>query len=68
MTDFLERLLDESDDRSNFPIKKRYGSCDRVQWPIEKLNQAAKDGDWEGVGRIRAQLFGTLCNLEDLEE
>lgn len=67
MKAYLDRLLDESDDRSNFPLEVRHNSCDRVQWPAEKLNQAAERGDWEEVERIRAQMLQAVCELERME-
>ncbi len=68
MSAFLERVLDESEDLSNFPLVVRNNSCDRVQWPVEKLNQAAEKGDWKEVERIRNQLFGAFVSLEGMEE
>jgi len=67
MKKYLDRLLDESDDRSNFPLPVRHNSCDRVTWPVYKLNEAAKKGDWEEVESIRAQLLRAVFDLEEME-
>jgi hypothetical protein len=65
--EFIERLLDDSDNRDNFPLDYRHNSCDRVQWPVIQLNQAAEKGDWGEVERIRAQLLSTLVGLENMD-
>lgn len=67
MKAYLDRLLDESDDRANFPLVVRHNSCDRVTWPVYKLNEAAKKGDWEEVERIRSQLLAAVFELEGME-
>ena len=67
MKAYLDRLLDESEDPSNFPLEIRTGSCDRVTLPVQQLNKAAKKGDWKEVERIRAQLLKAVVGLEEME-
>ncbi len=67
MKTYLDRLLDESDDRSIFPLEVRHNSCDRVTWPAMQMNEAAKRGDWKAVENIRSQLLVAVCELEDME-
>lgn len=67
MKAYLDRLLDESEDPSNFPLEIRQGSCDRVTWPAQQLNKAAEKGDWKEVERIRGQLLKAVVELEEME-
>ena len=68
MKAFFERLLDKSDNPSDFPVHLPNGSCDRVSGPILQLNNAFQRGDIKTVNQIRGTLLRAIIEMEDAEQ
>jgi hypothetical protein len=64
MPAYLERLLDESESESNFPIQVRHNSCDRVRLIAEDLNGAWRNGDKARLQSIRCGIMRALADLK----